>query len=346
MKTLQEKYNAIQEGTFSKQQFLRDVRLQLPNLITQFNGYEDAVRILKNKGMLNEEVEKAKYSLESLWRGIDYELEEDGTCAVETVPEEIYEKAKQKAKKNLERDPLHYLNLVAGEYNFSTTSNSMTSVKRGSVEKDLKNGMKKVALQERKKEKNTKCDCRPDPIILKEKKLTAAEKKKKNQTVKSLKEPSMKKSDQSKHTIATARTKKLAEVKEGMKTIIKNILSEEKQSLHEAKTENLEKFINFENNQNPELAARVRKNATALAEHIAKIEKMYVDSRENIEKIFTDIGPFLSPKVYRAYRDDIIPVLAKYQKVQIPEPTNINSKQKELLDKYLDKEELQERKKK
>lgn len=346
MKTLQEKYNAIQEGTFSKQQFLRDARLQLPNLITQFNGYEDAVRILKNKGMLNEEVEEAKYSLESLWRGIDYELEETGICSAETVPEESYEKAKQKAKKNLERDPLHYLNLVAGENNFSTADNSMTSVKRGSVEKDLKNGMKKVALQERKKEKNTKCDCRPDPIILKEKKLTTAEKKKKNQTVKSLKEPGMKKSDQSKHTIATARAKKLAEVKEGMKTIIQNILSEDKQHLTEAKTERLERYINYENKDNPKLAATIRKGATNLAEYIAKIERMYVDSREGIEDIFEEIGPFMSPALKSAFVQDIKPVLAKYSDIKLPKTKIITQQDADLIQKHLKNKELQERKKK
>lgn len=54
MKTLQEKYNAIQEGSFSKEQFIRDARLQLPNLITQYNGYDDAVQILKNRGMIVE----------------------------------------------------------------------------------------------------------------------------------------------------------------------------------------------------------------------------------------------------------------------------------------------------
>jgi hypothetical protein len=54
MRTLQEKYNAIQEGRFSKDQFLRDARLQLPNLITQYNGYDDAVQILKNRGMIKE----------------------------------------------------------------------------------------------------------------------------------------------------------------------------------------------------------------------------------------------------------------------------------------------------
>lgn len=54
MRTLQEKYNAIQEGKFTKDQFLRDARLEQPNLVTRFNGYDDAVQILKNRGMISE----------------------------------------------------------------------------------------------------------------------------------------------------------------------------------------------------------------------------------------------------------------------------------------------------
>jgi hypothetical protein len=56
MRTLQEKYNAINEGNFSKDQFLRDARMQQPNLVTQYNGYDDAVQILKNRGMIQEMV--------------------------------------------------------------------------------------------------------------------------------------------------------------------------------------------------------------------------------------------------------------------------------------------------
>jgi hypothetical protein len=54
MRTLQEKYNAIQEGKFSKDQFLVEARMQQPQLITRFNGYDDAVQILKNRGMIQE----------------------------------------------------------------------------------------------------------------------------------------------------------------------------------------------------------------------------------------------------------------------------------------------------
>ena len=54
MRTLQEKYNAIQEGNFSKDQFLVEARMQQPQLVTRFNGYDDAVQILKNRGMIVE----------------------------------------------------------------------------------------------------------------------------------------------------------------------------------------------------------------------------------------------------------------------------------------------------
>lgn len=54
MRTLQEKYNGINEGKFTKDQFLRDARMEQPNLVTQYNGYDDAVQILKNRGMIQE----------------------------------------------------------------------------------------------------------------------------------------------------------------------------------------------------------------------------------------------------------------------------------------------------
>ncbi len=54
MRTLQEKYNGINEGKFTKEQFLRDARMEQPSLVTQYNGYDDAVKILKNRGMIQE----------------------------------------------------------------------------------------------------------------------------------------------------------------------------------------------------------------------------------------------------------------------------------------------------
>lgn len=54
MKTLTEKYNGVLNETFSKDQFLRDARLEQPQLVTQHNSYQDAVNILLNKGLISE----------------------------------------------------------------------------------------------------------------------------------------------------------------------------------------------------------------------------------------------------------------------------------------------------
>ena len=59
MRTLQEKYNGIQEGKFSKDQFLVEARKELPNLVTRYNGYDDAIQILKNRGMIIEAKKEA-----------------------------------------------------------------------------------------------------------------------------------------------------------------------------------------------------------------------------------------------------------------------------------------------
>jgi hypothetical protein len=121
MRTLQEKYNAVLEGTFSKEQFRRDAVMQLPNLVSKFNSFEDMATILKNRGMLAEakkeevtaykkpEVETADLIAPDLLDdGIKAELEAAG---IEGTPsEEEYEKAKEKAAKNLAKDPLCYKN--------------------------------------------------------------------------------------------------------------------------------------------------------------------------------------------------------------------------------------------
>lgn len=59
MRTLTEKYNGVLKGTYTKDHFIREARMQFPNLITQHNSYQDATRILLNKGIITEnEAEK------------------------------------------------------------------------------------------------------------------------------------------------------------------------------------------------------------------------------------------------------------------------------------------------
>lgn len=118
MRTLQEKYNAVEEGNFSKAQFVRDANMQFPNLVSRVNSFEDAANILKNRGMIAEvkKMQEPKYSTakpedaiapDVLDTGIKFELDKKfGTL---DVSEEDYKKAKEAAIKNLAKDVLHYV---------------------------------------------------------------------------------------------------------------------------------------------------------------------------------------------------------------------------------------------
>ena len=81
MRTLQEKYNGINEGKFTKDQFLRDARMEQPNLVTQFNGYDDAVQILKNRGMIQEGINPQKYlsKIREVIKNPEYEIQRSDT---------------------------------------------------------------------------------------------------------------------------------------------------------------------------------------------------------------------------------------------------------------------------
>lgn len=161
MRTLQEKYNAIQEGNFSKDQFLRDARMQHPNLVTQYNGYDDAVQILKNRGMISEvKIEEArltknsltdyrykptndmdKYPYEQILRGLRVELEGLGVTSTPT-PEE-YKKALAKVLKNLEKDEIFYTNQIAGNNKKVDLHDKMVDATAKNTV-DTFNGMKKI----------------------------------------------------------------------------------------------------------------------------------------------------------------------------------------------------------
>jgi hypothetical protein len=61
MRTLQEKYNGVLEGKFSKTQFRRDAATELPQFVSNVNSFDDTVAILKNKGAITEAKKEEKY---------------------------------------------------------------------------------------------------------------------------------------------------------------------------------------------------------------------------------------------------------------------------------------------
>lgn len=111
-------YKAVQEGKISKGEFLRQTRQNFPSYINQFTSYDDAISILRRRGILSEEViyqcQGDRFPLESIDRGIRYELEQAGIYDVTEVGKGDYKEAKKKAIENLCKDPLYYINIVAG----------------------------------------------------------------------------------------------------------------------------------------------------------------------------------------------------------------------------------------
>lgn len=110
-------YKALLEGRMSKSEFLRQARQGLPQYITNLTSFDDAIKILRQKSIISEELVYAnkadKFSLESIQRGIRYELEAMGVVDSNSPTREEYKKARQKAIENLGKDPLYYLKKVA-----------------------------------------------------------------------------------------------------------------------------------------------------------------------------------------------------------------------------------------
>ena len=58
MKTLQTQYNLIKEGKGSKHIFLKEAKSLYPDMITNFSTFEQTEKILKNRGVINENARK------------------------------------------------------------------------------------------------------------------------------------------------------------------------------------------------------------------------------------------------------------------------------------------------
>jgi len=158
--TVTEKYRAVNEGKMAKSEFVRQMRLGYPEHITQWNGFKDTVQILKNRGLLFEEVKpivveekidamKLPYSLEALDRGIRHEFAEAKIeyHAGANINMDQYNDALKKAKANLDKDPMHYLNILAGNDKNVDKNDQMKPV---SDKPDVFNGLKKADLREAK----------------------------------------------------------------------------------------------------------------------------------------------------------------------------------------------------
>lgn len=114
---LQKKYEQYVAGEFSAYNFLKEARMAYPTLVTNLNGIKDAVAILKNNSLIFEAKEdvyvEPNVSLDAIDTGIHFELAEMG-CDIHSCTAEQYAEAKEKAVACLAKDPLCYVNAIAG----------------------------------------------------------------------------------------------------------------------------------------------------------------------------------------------------------------------------------------
>jgi len=109
MGTTSDQYKLVIEGKLSESLFLRNTRLAFPQFITNVNSYNDTVKILKNKGIINEikDEKTNEYNPQQYNLGMRYELSK-GTDEV---------KADKIIKKNLASNSAYYTNLHLAGYN-------------------------------------------------------------------------------------------------------------------------------------------------------------------------------------------------------------------------------------
>jgi hypothetical protein len=92
LKSIQNQYIDLKEGRMSQYNFMRSVRMTLPQYVTNVTSFKDAVRILKNKAILNEAMggDPIEATLKSyLAKGYSYAEAIELTAAEQGMDEEV-----------------------------------------------------------------------------------------------------------------------------------------------------------------------------------------------------------------------------------------------------------------
>jgi len=159
MKNIQAQYTDLLEGKMSKANFMRNVRMEFPQYVTNVTSYDDSIKILKGKRILSEakqpegvyghnpSAEVTKYpnfdtvNYTQLMKGMKYEL-----SLMDEITDENLVLAKEKALKALTKDPMAYRELMIANQKAITKMDKdldMKAVKKDNL-KDKANEMKVV----------------------------------------------------------------------------------------------------------------------------------------------------------------------------------------------------------
>jgi hypothetical protein len=101
MKSISNQYKDVKNGLLTESQFIRNVRMMKPGILSGSNTFLDSIRILKQRGLLNEDCDSNEYNM-----GMRYEIEQG------TDPK----KAHTKVEKNIEKNPKYYSQLFLHGY--------------------------------------------------------------------------------------------------------------------------------------------------------------------------------------------------------------------------------------
>ena len=129
MKNIQAQYQDLLEGRISKDNFMRNLRMQFPQHITSVTSFDDSMKILKGKRILSEakqpggvyghnpnaEAEKSRgidhLNYYQVYHGIQYELSK-----MPEITDENYVKARKKVVDKILKDPNAYRELQLANY--------------------------------------------------------------------------------------------------------------------------------------------------------------------------------------------------------------------------------------
>jgi hypothetical protein len=159
MKSIKQQYIDLTEGKMSQFNFMRNLRMTMPQYVTNVTSFNDAVKILKNKGILTEAKTKLtadQVNNDELRMGIRVEMEHTDDP----------EKAKKIALDHLAENPFYYTQLkLSGVDTKATPSKEKKAIAKKKDETEMvdkKNQMKtpkgvekiKASANKAKKETN------------------------------------------------------------------------------------------------------------------------------------------------------------------------------------------------
>ena len=102
MKSIANQYRDLKEGRMSQANFMRNLRMTMPQFVTNVTSFKDAVRILKNKSILTEnanpESQPSEEELDAMIKKM--EDEKAGEEAIMSQYDEELNEAKKKEEKN------------------------------------------------------------------------------------------------------------------------------------------------------------------------------------------------------------------------------------------------------